>query len=199
MIYFRCPTCKHNLRSQDELAGTKLACDKCRQRLLIPPRRNKTVLGEIISPETEDKQEELPAVKTELKKIIMSKLTKFRIRIGILLCVLAIVLGFFLFPRDKRDRMPSYAPATPSLNGTQWTGNSTWGGYVSSKKLTFMSNGQVMNETDREDQMGTWTQDGTKVKMNFGIFTCDAKISGSSMTGTAKDNRGQWKFDVARR
>jgi DNA-directed RNA polymerase subunit RPC12/RpoP len=48
MIHFSCPSCRNSLMSPDEAAGTKIACPKCGQRLLIPPpvqAQNKTVLG----------------------------------------------------------------------------------------------------------------------------------------------------------
>jgi|GEM_PF-6643700 len=49
MIRFACPRCKSVLKAQDKLAGSKVACPKCQQRLLIPtPPPNKTVLAPLV-------------------------------------------------------------------------------------------------------------------------------------------------------
>jgi DNA-directed RNA polymerase subunit RPC12/RpoP len=46
MIEFLCPTCKMLFRANDEQGGTKMNCSKCGQRVMVPPGRNKTILGQ---------------------------------------------------------------------------------------------------------------------------------------------------------
>lgn len=53
MIRFTCPTCKSVLQSPGHTAGSKVACSKCGQRLLVPnpvqpAAGNKTVLGALL-------------------------------------------------------------------------------------------------------------------------------------------------------
>jgi DNA-directed RNA polymerase subunit M/transcription elongation factor TFIIS len=53
MIRFQCPTCQSTLECSEERAGDKIACLKCRQRILIPsPMRNATVLGTLLPPKS---------------------------------------------------------------------------------------------------------------------------------------------------
>ncbi|MHB1424971.1 MAG: HEAT repeat domain-containing protein [Gemmataceae bacterium] len=62
MIHFRCPTCQQQIQAQDDIAGAKVRCPKCSQKLVVPSavkpasrnksvlrqseRLNKTILGE---------------------------------------------------------------------------------------------------------------------------------------------------------
>jgi DNA-directed RNA polymerase subunit RPC12/RpoP len=51
LIRFTCPSCRSVLECADSKAGSKVACPKCGQRLLIPAPatpRNKTVLGKLV-------------------------------------------------------------------------------------------------------------------------------------------------------
>src|SRR5262249_47435395 len=50
VIQYSCPACQVVLEAQDNMAGKKIICPKCGQRLLIPsPTRNKTILGQLLS------------------------------------------------------------------------------------------------------------------------------------------------------
>lgn len=50
MIRFACPRCKSVLESPDHKAGSKVACPKCQQRLLIPTLpRSKTILAPLVA------------------------------------------------------------------------------------------------------------------------------------------------------
>jgi DNA-directed RNA polymerase subunit RPC12/RpoP len=68
MIAFRCPTCRQVLQQHRSRAGTKVVCPHCGRRLLVPeapparaPGRDKTVLGELLSPPVRTTlEEELP-------------------------------------------------------------------------------------------------------------------------------------------
>ncbi len=48
MIRFSCPKCKLIVGVADDDAGVKMACARCGQRLQVPARVNKTVLGEML-------------------------------------------------------------------------------------------------------------------------------------------------------
>jgi DNA-directed RNA polymerase subunit RPC12/RpoP len=48
MVEFLCPSCKALFRAEDDRSGTKMNCSKCGQRVMVPHRRNLTVLGEAI-------------------------------------------------------------------------------------------------------------------------------------------------------
>jgi DNA-directed RNA polymerase subunit RPC12/RpoP len=64
MIRFQCPTCKAVLSAPDEKAHARSSCPRCGQRVQIPsnpttkPRRNRTVLGSLLSPFTGSKRPE---------------------------------------------------------------------------------------------------------------------------------------------
>ena len=51
-IGFMCPTCKALMNAPPELAGTKVSCLKCGQRLQIPNlERSKTILAPLVGSE----------------------------------------------------------------------------------------------------------------------------------------------------
>jgi DNA-directed RNA polymerase subunit RPC12/RpoP len=47
VIHYQCPRCKKPLTAQDNVAGVKINCPQCKQRLQVPapPPPNKTMLG----------------------------------------------------------------------------------------------------------------------------------------------------------
>jgi DNA-directed RNA polymerase subunit RPC12/RpoP len=49
-IQFSCPKCQSKLWAPDDKAGAKFPCPECGQRLQVPPPPNKTILGQVISP-----------------------------------------------------------------------------------------------------------------------------------------------------
>src|SRR5262245_19267204 len=48
MFQFRCPTCKSTIAAPEEMAGEKVSCQRCGQRLMVPTPQNQTVLGEAL-------------------------------------------------------------------------------------------------------------------------------------------------------
>lgn len=53
MITFRCPACKNPICMPDDQQGTKIHCQGCGQKVMVPappPSQNKTMLGEMAPP-----------------------------------------------------------------------------------------------------------------------------------------------------
>lgn len=55
MIRFACPVCRAVLAVPDNAIGKKGSCPKCGQRLLVPPSRRSTILGQPLPAATEEK------------------------------------------------------------------------------------------------------------------------------------------------
>lgn len=50
MISFQCPTCQTSAHVDELMAGQKIACPGCGQRLRVPAPQDRTIMGELVPP-----------------------------------------------------------------------------------------------------------------------------------------------------
>jgi mono/diheme cytochrome c family protein len=111
MFQFRCPRCQSTVLASGKVAGAKMPCPTCGQRLQVPGRHNQTVLAKIV-PGLPDLLSSDPA--STRQKLPVSKSPSQALRrflgCGAIVAFLAcIVVGALLLPGRKPSSVrPSY-------------------------------------------------------------------------------------------
>jgi len=109
-------------------------------------------------------------------------------------------------PFSNPNPMPPPGPMPPpnaqpnggvkDLAGSSWQGNETLAGY-GALTFVFNPNGQA-NMIDKDGNTpGSWNRSGNNISLNFGGVVYTGTINGGQMSGSARDNKNSWSWNVS--
>jgi hypothetical protein len=107
MFQFRCPRCQSTVVASNEVAGAKMPCPTCGQRLQVPVPRNKTVLAEFVPGTPQVIVEEIAPGRDHVDPTPRGRTLRRLVAGGVVLAFLAgIVAGALSLPSRKPPKAP---------------------------------------------------------------------------------------------
>ncbi len=111
----------------------------------------------------------------------------------------SVLRGFALLALTVIVATPADAQKKNGLVGTNWNGRENLAGY-GALTFTFEDDGNVTMLDAKETVPGRYTRNGQSIVLNFfnGQAIYSGRISGKTMSGTARNARSTWTWSVTK-